>query len=300
MDIEKILFTTDFSDTSSEALPHALKIAQKYNAAITLLHVSTLYDEDPNRPEYHFLDEGKYEEYVERSIGKISRQFEPLDRVTTALVRDLNPGPTILEFIQENSIDLTVMGTHARSGLGHFFLGSVAEQVVRHASCPVLTVAKGRDHYLNNPDYENILIAFDFSEYSKQAARQAKEVADRYGAGLQALYIIEQEVPPSYYGVWKKSVMRDLPRLETEVKESLLEAVGDEAGDGLDVEVRIGEAKAHTEIREFARSNRVDLIVMGTHGRSGLDRMLLGSTTERVIRIAPCPVLTFKLPADES
>ncbi len=60
----------------------------------------------------------------------------------------------------------------------------------------------------------------------------------------------------------------------------------------------MGERKAHTEINEFVRANEVDLIVMGTHGLSGLDRMLLGSTTERVVRIASCPVLTFKLNKD--
>ena len=235
-----------------------------------------------------------------KSIGELSKRSEPLENITTEVIRSFNPGTAILDYIHENSIDLTVMGTHGRSSLATFFLGSVAEQVVRHARCPVLTVTEGRQSYLNNPDYKNILIAYDFSKNSKLAARRGKELARRFGAHLQALYIIQQEVPPNYYGIWKNSIVRDLPQLRKEVKESLMETIDNGESTDLEVEVGIGEAKAHTEISEFARTHQVDLIVMGTHGRSGVDRMLLGSTAERVVRIAPCPVLTFKLPANDS
>ncbi len=88
---------------------------------------------------------------------------------------------------------------------------------------------------------------------------------------------------------------RELPQIAEEAKESLRSTMGDEGLQDLDVHVEIGDGKAHAQISKFARANKVDLIVMGTHGLSGLDRILLGSTTERVVRIASCPVLTFKL-----
>lgn len=295
MKIKKVLFPTDFSLAANAALPHALKIAQKYGTEITILHVATPYSDDPNAPEYQQLDEGNFKEYIEKSLGEVSQAMKSSQKVTTEVVREVAPATGILDFIEEKGIDLTVMGTHGHSALARFFLGSVAERVVRHASCPVLTVAQDRKKYRNNPDYQNILVAFDFSEYSKKAAREASEMASQYGARLQALYVVEQEVHPAFYLKWKESIVRDLPEIAEKAKESLRSALGQEGLENIDVHVEIGEKKAHTEINEFVRANQVDLIVIGTHGLSGLDRVLLGSTTERVVRVASCPVLTFKL-----
>jgi nucleotide-binding universal stress UspA family protein len=298
MEIKKILFPTDFSRAANQALPHALKIAQKYEADINVLHVATPYSDDPNVPEYQQLDEGNFKEYIEKSMGEIYQAVESSQKVTTEVVREVAPATGILDFIEEKGIDLTVMGTHGHSALAHFFLGSVAERVVRHAPCPVLTVAQDRKEYWNNPDYQNIVVAFDFSEHSKKAAREARDIATQYGARLEALYVVEQEVHPAFYLKWRESIARELPQIAEQAQESLRSTLGEEGFQDLDVHVKIGDGKAHAEISKFARANQVDLIVMGTHGLSGLDRMLLGSTTERVVRIASCPVLTFKL--DES
>ncbi len=295
MKIKKVLFPTDFSRAANTALPHALTIAQKYKAEITILHVATPYSDDPNAPEYQQLGEGSFKEYIENSLGEVSQAMGSSQKVTTEVVREVSPATGILDFIEEKGIDLTVMGTHGHSALAQFFLGSVAERVVRHASCPVLTVAQDRKEYRNKPDYQNILVAFDFSEHSKLAAREASEMASQYGARIQVLHVVEQEVHPAFYLKWKESIVRELPEIAKEATGSLRSVLGREGLENIDVHVEIGDKKAHTEINEFSRANQVDLIVMGTHGLSGLDRMLLGSTTERVVRIASCPVLTFKL-----
>jgi nucleotide-binding universal stress UspA family protein len=241
------------------------------------------------------VDEGNFKEYIKKSLGEICQAVESSQKVATEVVREVAPATGILDFIEEKGIDLTVMGTHGHSALAHFFLGSVAERVVRHAPCPVLTVARDRKEYRNIPDYQNIVVAFDFSEHSKQAAREARDMATQYGARLQALYVVEQEVHPAFYLKWRESIARELPQIAEEAKESLRSTLGKEGLQDLDVHVEIGDGKAHAEISKFARANEVDLIVMGTHGLSGLDRMLLGSTTERLVRIASCPVLTVKL-----
>ena len=101
-------------------------------------------------------------------------------------------------------------------------------------------------------------------------------------------------MPPPYYDIWRRAVTRELSRITGEVREAVRATLGEDLEEA-DVQVAIGDRKAHTEISEFARENQVDLIVMGTHGRSGLDRFLLGSTAERVVRTAACPVLTCKL-----
>lgn len=295
LEVKTVLFPTDFSRAANQALPHALKIAQKYNAEITILHVAALYNDDPNAPEYQQLHEGNFKQYIEKSLGEVSQAMGPSRKVTTEVIREVSPATGILDFIEEKGIDLTVMGTQGHSALAQFFLGSVAERVVRHAPCPVLTVAQDRKEYRNDPDYQNILIAFDFSEHSKKAAREASEMAALYGARIQVLYVVEQEVHPAFYLKWKESMFRELPQIVEEAKGSLRSVLGEEGLEKIDVHVEIGEKRAHTEIDRFVRAHRVDLLVIGTHGLSGLDRILLGSTTERVVRMASCPVLTFKL-----
>ena len=116
-----------------------------------ILHVRTPFQDDPGGPEFQSFDQGKYELYVEMQLQKVPQKIEPSDRVDTALVRNFSAASGILEYADENEIDMVVIGTHGRTGLSQFLLGSVAEKVVRHANCPVLSVADHRDAYRNQP-----------------------------------------------------------------------------------------------------------------------------------------------------
>ena len=300
--LEKLLVPTDFSEASNCALPHAFEIARTFEAGVTMLHVRRPFSGDPTQPEYHFFDEGKYEEYVGAELEESSSRAGSDLAVKTLAKHNISAASGILEVIEENNIDLVVMGTHGRSALANLFLGSVAEKVVRHSPVPVLTVAPNRQGYRNNPDYRRVLATFDFSKHSRGAVKGAHQFADKYGAYLQVLYVIEQEVHPGYYKTWKKAVTQDAPAIEAEAREFLIDSLGEDGFTGAElcVEVGAGDGKAYSEIVRFAEEQEVDLIVMGTHGLSGFQHMLLGSTTERVIRTAPCPVLTFHLRDAES
>jgi nucleotide-binding universal stress UspA family protein len=296
MPIENILFPTDFSEAAGRALPHALTMAGKFDSRITALHVRVLFADDPNRPEYHFFDEGRYAEYVEDQLEGILNELQPIHRVSTAVVRDISPAGGILNYLEEHSVDLAVIGTHGRSALGRFFLGTVAEKVVRHARCPVLTVAHHRQDYRGSPSYRKILVPFDFSKYSLEAVRQAEVLARTYEAELLVLYVIDQQVHPGFLEFLKIRSSEDLSSLSVNARKALDEVFDKHGLKGLNlyVETNSGEVTASEAIVGFARENRVDLIVMGTHGLTGLEHVLLGSTTERVVRMASCPVLTAK------
>lgn len=295
MEIRNVLFPTDFSEPSQCALPHALEVARRFDAGITLLHVRSPYADDPNRPEFHFFDDGKYSAYVEQELANACSGIGEGHRVRSALVREVNPAAGILDFVRDDRVDMIVMGTHGRTGLGHFFLGSVAERVVRHAPVPVLTVASRQEDYRSQPGYRKLLVAYDFSNHSREAAVRANELARVYGARLQVLYVIEEEVHPGYYEQWKVSLREEMPEIIGDARKSLAELLGEDGMENVEVFVEVGDGagRAHREISGFARKQQTDLIVMGTYGLSGVEHMLLGSTTERVIRIAPCPVLTF-------
>lgn len=298
MQVKRILAPTDFSQPSQCALGHAVQLAKRFDSELVLTHIRTPYADDPNRAEYHFFDEGRYSAFVTEELARASQGISPEQVVRTVVGRDVSPANGILRVADEERADLVVMGTHGRSGLGHFFLGSVAERVVRHANVPVLTVASKRDKYRDHPKYERILASYDFSAHSKEAACRARDLAALYGARLAILYVIEQEIHPGYYDVWKVSVKSEMPEIAQEARKSLLAVLGEHGLDGVDVFVEVGrgDGRVHRDITRFASQHDIDLIVMGTYGLSGIEHMLLGSTTERVIRIAPCPVLTFHLP----
>lgn len=295
MKVGKVLYPTDFSEASHHALPHAEELVRRYGAELVMIHVRTPYSDDPNREEYHFFDEGKYRDFIHAELRRVSGNVQ-LDQPAAAVVhRNVSPASGILEFADEERVDLIVMGTHGRSALGRFFLGSVTERVVRYAKVPVLTVAPERETYRDEPSYRKILAAYDFSKHSKDACLRALDLAEKYRAQLEVLYVIEQDVHPGYLQDWKLSVEEEIPDLETEARQSLLEVLGAHGIEDVIVHVIMGDGdgRVHRDINRFARENSADLLVMGTYGLSGFEHLLLGSTTERVLRSAPCPVLVF-------
>ena len=298
MELKRVLFPTDFSKASEQALRHALEVARRFDALITILHVRTLFGDDPNQPEFQLLDQGKYEAYVENQLRAMTEEVESSHRVDTVVQRNLSAASGILEFIEDHDIDLVVMGTHGRSALSRFFLGSVAEKVVRHASCPVMTVGYGRSDYRSHPEYSKILLTFDISEISKDAVRRGCEFALAYEAQVEVLYVLEQLIPPPLDEIWQASVRSELPDVISSARESLETSLGSETIRRVRLQIRVGDAdgQAEGEIIKYAKELEFDLIIMGTHGLSGIDHALLGSTTERVVRTAPCPVLTFHRP----
>jgi nucleotide-binding universal stress UspA family protein len=209
-------------------------------------------------------------------------------------VRGISPADGILDYLEQNPVDVVVMGTHGRSPLGRFFLGTVTEKIVRHAPCSVLTVAKHRENYRDNPDFKKILVPYDFSEYSVEALLQARGLNRIYHADLQVLHVLAPQLQPFFYELWKISNVTDLPKFEKNAKRALRMSLDKHGLQDLRARVETGRrgARASEIIVKFAEENLVDLIVMGTRGLTGVDRVLLGSTAERVVRTARCPVLT--------
>ncbi len=290
-EIKKILFPTDFSETAGAACVHAVELARRFDARITVLHVRTVFADDPARIKRE-LEAVTDDDPLHQRMGQL---FAEGVEVETKLVRDVSQAGGILDFLLDNPIDLVVMGTHGRSGLTHFLLGSVAEKVVRHAPCPVLTVGHAQTGYRGSPRYQKILVGFDFSRHSIEAVRHASELARIFDGTAQAIYVLSREIQPAYFDHWSHLARTDFSEIAEEARKALDEVVAKEGLSQIKLEVVTTNSAPHREIADFAKNNAIDLIVMGTHGLSGIEHALLGSTTEKVVRSAPCPVLTYKL-----
>lgn len=298
LQLQKILFPTDFSRCADQALEHAVFLAEKYNAEIHVFHVVTLFSDQPGIVNKEFKETEemikKLEDIAEFQLNKVCDAHEEDDiKIIKAQERGISAAPVILDYASENAIDLIVMGTHGRRGVGHFFLGSVAEEIVRMAECPVFTIREAEKPTPPKAK-ENILVPVDFSEHSKNALANAKEIAKSYQTKIHLLHIIEETIHPAFSLTGKSSIFDIVPNIKEDCEKRMKKMIGEIVGDEVKTEINIVSGQSANEIIKFAKNNLMDLIVIATHGLTGLEHLLLGSTTEKVVRMASCPVFTVK------
>ncbi|HLT48162.1 MAG TPA: universal stress protein [Rubricoccaceae bacterium] len=288
--LRRILFTTDYTALAERAFSHAAYLAATHDAALHVLHVVSGKDGDPLAP----LDALRLTQAdVAEQLGLPAPPSSagPADApvpVVEVERQGTDPAGVILDYAREVDVDLIVMGTHGRSGLERVRRGSVAETVVRQAPCPVLTVTAEAGPA---GPVGRVLAPVDFSEPAAEAARHARALADLYGARLDLLHVVDEVLLRPVYvpllGGFQVDEAEVTARAEAQLK-ALADALGGEAA----VHVRVGHPAL--TIVDFAEAEGVGLVVIGSHGRSGLERLVLGSVAERVIRMAPCPVFTVR------
>lgn len=280
---DRILVPTDGSDGATAALEHASSLAADRDATVHLLTVVDTNGDGPTADEsVRAVFERRGREIVADAADRASEQGV----ATVEAVERGRPHEAILAYAADAAIDLVVMGTRGRRGLERFFLGSVAERVVRLADVPVLTV---RDDG-HAPPYGDVLVATDGSACAMAALEQAVSLARPYGATVHLLSVVDVAATRHDYGA--ASVLSRLERDAT----SHLEQAATRARelDAPAVETALEVGTVPREITDYAATQDVDLVAVGTHGRQGVSRYVVGSVAERVVRTASRPVLTVR------
>jgi nucleotide-binding universal stress UspA family protein len=305
--IDRILLPIDFSETSTHACEQAASLAGSYGATVVGLHVHSPLLQTVSTigtPPYG-LGVPPYDEAAElqRLQGQARSFVEPAARagVRVEILVDVgHPVHQILERAATLPADLIVIGTHGHSGFQHLMLGSVAEKVLRRATCPVLTVPP-KTHATSTLPFRTILCPLDFSEASLAAAAFAASLAKESRASLILLHSVEwpwdeppapnlDELPPHE----RHDLAKFRQELEAQAAARLASLIPGESRETTRPLVRHG--KPHRQVLAVANENRADLIVIGVHGRNPLDVAFFGSTTNQVVRHATCPVLTVRSP----
>lgn len=293
MQLKKILVPIDFSPYSEKALDYALFLAETICARITLLHTVVLFQEDIDEKQHLEAYERIIEEKESRRIKKIDSHCHRAKKsgveIDSVLLRDISASDSILGFLEKKRFDLVVMGTHGRTGLKRLMLGSIAESVVNLSPVPVITVHRS----FKRRQIKGILVPVDFSTYSPQAIKQAVKLAKEFQAALHFLHVVEMQSHPEFYSIASESILRANPKLKEHIIQNLVKMTGIPGPKATHV---VREGKVHHEIIRYARKQKIDLIVMPSTGMSALDHIVIGSNTERVVRTAPCPVLTLRKP----
>jgi nucleotide-binding universal stress UspA family protein len=297
--IQRILYPTDFSAASADAAEQAIALARWCHARITTLHVAV-----PEPMDVAALSPGGDAETmavrtaIRQKTELWAREAEAAGLNAGTIVEVGDPAREILDWATRLPADVIVMGTHGASGFEHLMLGSVTERVLRNATCPVLTVPP-RAHARASLPPKRIVCGVDFSDWSMAAVDLAGSMAREAGATLTLVHAIEwpwHEPPPPAFDELppeQAAALKEYRRYLEESAMARLRALAlthEEARCG----VRVVHGKSYAEILRVVDQERADLIVLGVHGRTGLDLALFGSTTNHVVRQARCPVLTLR------
>lgn len=286
---DTILVPTDGSDHAVRAAEHGLYLARAFDATVHLLTVVDVQAAaglfDAGGVDRAFVE--RLEASGEEAIDATEAVAGETDRVRTAMVRG-TPSEAITEYAGEHGVDMIAMGTHGRTGLDRYVAGSVTERVVRRADVPVLTT-RATERNPAASGYDEVLVPTDGSDHAAAAADHGLAIAERVGARVHALNVIELGRVTSARA--PAADLRD--RLEAE-GERVTGTVATRAREvGLDAVTAVREGSPAKVLLGYADDHDVDLIAMGTAGRTGLDRYLVGSTTARTLRRADAAVLAI-------
>ena len=268
--LDSLLLATDRSAFSEGAVREAINFAKKCSSRLTVMSVLE------TNPEYETIGAGAYQKEEEEAIKYLesvkARAFrEGLNTCETALHYGDDPYRLIVEEAAGKKADMIIIGRRGRSGVMKMLMGSVAAKVIGHAPCKVLVVPRAA-----RIACRNILVATDGSEQSLAAAAEAIGIAKRYGTALIALSSSPSEIEAA------------------EAKANVKKVVEMARKEGVPVEAATPLGRSHEVIVETAGGRGVDLIVMGAYGKTGLKKLLMGSSTEKVIGHASCAVLVVR------
>ncbi len=267
--VEKLLLATDRSDYSEGAVREAISLAATCAAELYAVSVIEI------NPEYETFGT----DIIEKEEKEAMAYFESLkerarkEGVTcqTILRESGDPHRLIVEEAEKKKADMIIIGRHGRKGLAKVLMGSVVGKVIGNAPCNVLVVPRAA-----RIEFRNILAATDGSAHGNAAVSSAIEIARRCGSHIIAL--------SSYF------LDNDLEEARTNVNNAMKEA----RKEGMSVEGITPRGRPHDAIVETAGGRAVDLIVMGAYGKTGLKKLLMGSSTEKVIGLAGCAVLVAR------
>lgn len=299
--VTHILFATDFSPSSGPAFRYAVEWAKVFDAQLTLFHGLSLQpglDIDAGIAQ-RYLDEQRNvaEEHLNQLLVE-ARQHVPK---TAIEMRTGLASAQICDVARECKADLIITGTHGWTGFNRFVFGSIAERVIQRAPCPVLSIpdrspeeTAGMHALTIQP--RQIVLPIDFSDCSMEAYEYAVEVSKWFDAPLTLVCAIE---PLSYSLDFSLTHPLEDKANRKKVVQRLEELTKLLVDEGLSAQYELVEKPSVEAILETSSTQQADLLVMGTHGRKGLSRLLLGSTTSKVLQDSPYPILTVKSPKFE-
>lgn len=295
-----ILIAHDFSDCSTQALNYGIEFAIENQAILHFLYIDVQFQAPgspvvSDHPDASELKE-KLTTEIDNSFVALGFTIDDIPGFHFEVQRAVSAAPAIVAYCADHDIDLVVLGTHGRKGITRKMLGSVAEEVVRLAPCTVFTVQEELPFKPLVSRLRAVAVPFDFSHHAHKALLFAKEVAATFDATLDVIHVIEEHLHHSFYREGIAGVYDSGVNLEEKVQTALIRIIEELPGKPVPVEITVLTGHPVKETVAWTKKQSHNLIVISTAGHTGLERAMLGSVAERIVRLAPCPVFTVKPP----
>jgi len=267
--LEKLLLPTDGSKFSEGAIREAISLAKNCSSKLFAISVVEM------NPEFEALAPGLVEKTEKEIRGHLEsvKLMASKEGVECDII--VHEGEEAFQYIVDEAarkkVEMIIMGRRGRTGLKRLMMGSVTAKVIGYSPCKVLVIPEAA-----KVSFNSILIATDGSKYGHAAALEAVSIAKRCGSDLLALSVVTKD--------------KDLPAAKKSVEK--ISQIAEK--EGLKAKTLTPRGTPYNVIVETAEKKNADVIVVGSHGRTGLERLLMGSVTERVIGHANCAVLVVK------
>jgi nucleotide-binding universal stress UspA family protein len=280
----RILCPVDFFPASERALAYALRLAEKDGARVKLLHVVSLilpmgYD----YPVDSVAMLERMEEASRKQIEKLAARYaQPGQHIEIEMARG-DVSTEIRKAVASFKPDLVAMGTHGHRGFQRWLIGSTTERFLRHSPVPILVISAAQKGAVKDVSFKRIMVTTDFSKDAARAFKYAFSIAQENQADITVLNVLDEMravTSKEYRDQQAKKARAELAKL-----------VPPDAADWCTVEIRVEAGTPYHSILTALKKTKTDLLVMSTHGKGMMDRALLGSTTERVVKATTCPVL---------
>jgi len=267
--LNRVLVATDGSDYSAGAIRTGVALARARSARLIGVSIAL------NNPEYSTLVPNLAEEAEKRARDALKSFVAEAGVGTEAVTREAgDPSQGILDCAREHSADVIVIGRRGKRGIARMMVGDATAKVIGHADCAVLVAPRASRLW-----ERRVLLATDGSPHSEAAAGTAGHLAKQAGLPVTVVSVVTGSHSAARRQEAEQAVASKVERLK---------------GMGVAAEGKIVEGRPDEAIVKAAEDVGADLIVMGSHGRTGLAKVLLGSVAERVIGQAICPVLIVK------
>ncbi len=319
---KKILCAIDFSEFSANILYYGKLLAAEFGSKLYLCHiVPGSINVSGHLPSY-FDYSGVESELIENAEKSLDEMAGNLDLECEIIVSSGHP-PTQIEYIaQEQKMDMVIAATHGGSGMKRFLIGSVTDRLVKVLRCPLLVLHGAPDQVSNSvdsmPQIKKILVGCDFSDDSKLAFEYALSLAQEFQTQLHLAHVIrpddqirfwsseDMHLQDNISGTWERLVYPGAEKKHTDeihqkehslyahLEIKMLDMVPEDCRNWCTPMTAMLEGQPYKELVEYASKNQIDMIVLGVRGHSLLDQFLVGSTTDRVISQASCPVLAVR------
>ncbi|MFC6964261.1 universal stress protein [Halocatena marina] len=293
---DSIVIAVDGSDEARRAAQYGLRLAQVFDATVDVLSVverkALWLTETPD-------EKTQLREQGENALTEVGEIASELGYPISTELTEGKPTVQISENADEQDSDLIVLGRQGLTGLGRRLLGGVTEQVLSRSDVPVLVVPDIDHKGKTEIDYSRVLITTDGSKNAEVAIPHGIEITRRYDSNVHVLNVVDLQAAGGVFnaGGLEKEFIERLDARGQEAVDSVADKI-EESDSDLTVKTAVKQMASFERtaagVCEYVEENKIDFIIMGSHGRSNLERQLLGSVASTVLRTVDVPVLVIK------